>query len=102
MVLSDSITKTETLDWKTIFFGYNLLSHINTNVIKSLAIKPTYYLCTVARNGWNLEIGICVIDSLSNSIIDLWEIDPRELIGIIITSMAFSMLAMTLSLIAFE
>ena len=28
---------------------------------------------TVARNGWNLEIGIWVIDSVSNSIIDLWE-----------------------------
>ena len=37
----------------------------------------------MARNGWNLEIGIWVIDSVSNCIIDLWEIDPRELIGMI-------------------
>ena len=34
-------------------------------------VELAYYKPTVARNGQNVEVGVCVADSYSRSIIDL-------------------------------
>ena len=61
---------------KAIILVIGLLQVVGTvNILHNLA--------TVARNSQNLEIGIRVTDSTTTCIIDLWEINPKELIGMI-------------------